>query len=449
MIESRLRRPSIGWFPSDRRHPESEIERRGSIAAPPSQVEPLGLPSAQPVEVTELAHASAPSHVAWLVEANAPNVSESVDSIDRGGNPPAASMTGTCDVARATDRSNRLAEAGERLFAERGYAAVAIRDVAAAADVPAGAVFYHYPKKTVLALAVAQRHGVKIQDALDGILTRDDGARRPLDRLVDLLSADDARMAEHWFGIARLAMDLAAEGEDATDARAACLQTLLAIEDRVRRCLLDEGLDARDAASAATRFLMVWHGALVMAKARGAQWLKRDALPEVLSVLREAAGTAEPAGISVREAARQKASRASRPRGRLPEPTEVKPRSRSDAEVTEPPPLNRSPVVEERSTDATTSGGTATPAEVLQAVGTVLEEAGEPLQRRPLLARVARLLLAERGLGMPGKNPFENLLTIVSKDKARTFINLKPHGIWIRARSYRQLGYVAGAEWKR
>ncbi|MBB2961912.1 TetR/AcrR family transcriptional regulator [Methylobacterium sp. R2-1] len=357
-------------------------------------------------------------------------------------------MTGTHDVVRTTDRSKRLAEAGERLFAERGYAAVAIRDVAAAADVPAGAVFYHYPKKAALALAVAQRHGERIQDALDGNLTRDDGARRPLDRLVDLLSSDEARMAEHGFGIARLSMDLAAEGEDATEAKTACLQILVAIEEGVRRCLLAEGLDARDAASAATRFLMVWHGALIMAKAYGVQWLKHNALPEVLSVLRDAVGVAERADISL-GATRQKVSRPSRARGRTPGPTEVMPHLLPDADVTDPPPLHRTPDQEERGTGASIPWGTATPADVLQALGTILDEAGKPLQRRHLLDHVARLLLAERSLGMPGRNPFENLLTIVSKDKARTFINLTPHGIWIRARSYHPLGYVAGAEWKR
>lgn len=383
------------------------------------------------------------------MEANAQNASESVDSIDRGGDPPAASLTGACDVARATDRSNRLAEAGERLFAERGYAAVAIRDVAAAADVPAGAVFYYYPKKTALALAVARRHGVRIQDALDGILTRDDGARRPLDRLVDLLSADGAMLADHGFGIACLAVDLAAEDEDATEARAACLQTLLAIEDGVRRCLLAEGLDARDAASAATRFLMIWQGALVMAKAQDAQWLERDALPEVLSVLRDAAGAAEPADISLREATRQKVSRASRAGGPTTGSAETEPRPLRGAEGIETSRMFRSPDMEEQSTDASTPRRTARPTDVLRAVGTILERVGKPLRRRQLLVEVERLLLAERGLGVPGKNPFENLLTIVSKDKARTFINLTPHGIWIRARSCPPLGYVAGAEWKR
>lgn len=352
-------------------------------------------------------------------------------------------------MARETDRSERLAEAGERLFAERGYAAVAIRDVAAVADVPPGAVFYYYPKKTALALAVAQRHGVWIQDALAGIQGGEDRGRRPLDDLADLLSSDDGRMAGHGFGIARLAMDLAAEGEDATEAKTACLQTFSAIEEGVRRCLLAEGLDARHAASTATRFLMVWQGALVLAKVRGAQWLRCDALPEVLSVLRDAAGTAVPADISLQAATKQKVSRASPARGRTPGPAEVKPRPLTDADTTESPPVHRSPDIEERSTGASIPRGTATPADVLQAVGTVLEEAGKPLRRRDLLAEVARLLLAERSLGMPGKNPFENLLTIVSKDKARTFINLTPHGIWIRSRSYHALGYVAGDEWKR
>ncbi|WP_191970294.1 TetR/AcrR family transcriptional regulator [Methylobacterium planeticum] len=333
-----------------------------------------------------------------------------------------------------------MAEAAERLFAERGYAAVAIRDVATAADIPAGAVFYHYPKKADLASAVAQRHRARIQEALDGIPAIGGGPRNALERLTTVLWSDDSGMARHGFGVARLSIDLAADGDDAAEARAVCRQALEAVEESVRR-LLAEGLDPRAATSAATRVLMVWQGALVMAKAKGGEWMERAALPEVLSVLRDVVRMAEPYDASPQGAGAPKVCTASHARGRTAGSNEMKPGPLPELGGVEPPPPPRS-------AEGTGRRPVATPAEVLQAVGTILDQAGTPLKRRQLLAEVERILLAERGLGMPGRNPFENLLTIVSKDKARTFVNLTPHGIWIRARSYQPLGYAAGADWK-
>ncbi|MGU3422641.1 TetR/AcrR family transcriptional regulator [Methylobacterium sp. D54C] len=351
------------------------------------------------------------------------------------------------DMARKTDRPERLAEAAERLFAERGYAAVAIRDVAAAADLPAGNVFYHYPRKADLAVAVARRHVDGIQGTFGQILAAMD--RATVERLAAALSSEEAGLSRRAYGIARLAMELASEGEDAADARMTCLRGLKAMEDGVSRCLLDGGVDARVASSCAARFSMAWLGASLIAKARDAGWWERSALPEVVSILREAngrlavapspheapsndmAGTSEGPGP-----ARKQTKRRSHPT-----PDAVGAKSR--------PPAGRLSADAKPGAGSVAPPGFATPADVLNAVGRILDEAGKPLQRRELLARIGALLLAERGLGMPGRDPYENLLTIVSKDRARTYVNLSPHGIWIRARPYAPYGYAPGAAWKR
>lgn len=56
------------------------------------------------------------------------------------------------------DTRERVLEAGEVLFAERGFGAVALREIARAADVNVGSVTYHFGSKTGLLEAIYERH---------------------------------------------------------------------------------------------------------------------------------------------------------------------------------------------------------------------------------------------------------------------------------------------------
>ena len=349
------------------------------------------------------------------------------------------------DVVRKSDRPERLAVAAMRLFAERGYAVVAIRDVAAAADLPAGAVFYHYPRKVDLAVAAAVMQDDGIRAAFAEILAAKDGNQASVERLVATLSSETTGLARGGFGIARLAMELASEGEDAAGARTACLHALESIEDGVRRCLLCDGIDPRAASSSAARFSMAWLGASVMTMAKDAGWWKGIALPEVTSILRETAGTPVVEHLPSHAAVNDAHGTSDGP-GQGSEQTKHRTRRSQSAmgQKSRRPSADTKPKA-----GPGAPRGRAMPAEVLVAIGRILDEAGKPIQRRELLTRIEELLLAERGLGMPGRDPYENLLTIVSKDAARTYINLTPHGIWIRGRPYAPLGYAPGAGWKR
>lgn len=60
-------------------------------------------------------------------------------------------------VADATDTKERLLDAAERLFGERGFRATSIRDIAAAARANLGAVNYHFGTKEELTRAVLAR----------------------------------------------------------------------------------------------------------------------------------------------------------------------------------------------------------------------------------------------------------------------------------------------------
>ena len=56
------------------------------------------------------------------------------------------------DVSR-----ERVLEAAAKTFSERGYAGTTMRDIARAADLQAGSLYYHYPSKEVLIEAVIDK----------------------------------------------------------------------------------------------------------------------------------------------------------------------------------------------------------------------------------------------------------------------------------------------------
>src|SRR3712207_3002950 len=97
----------------------------------------------------------------------------------------------------SSDKSDRLKRAAMTLFHERGYASVSLRDVAASADVPAGAVFYHFPTKAALGAAVADARTASVVAMLDA-MTREEGSPAGrLARLADGLASVAPLTAEH------------------------------------------------------------------------------------------------------------------------------------------------------------------------------------------------------------------------------------------------------------
>jgi AcrR family transcriptional regulator len=66
--------------------------------------------------------------------------------------------------ATADDRRGRILDAAERLFAERGYDLVTVRDVAAAAGVTHPLIYYHWGSKRDLLAAVLVRNQTRVRD---------------------------------------------------------------------------------------------------------------------------------------------------------------------------------------------------------------------------------------------------------------------------------------------
>src|SRR5512136_2147786 len=69
------------------------------------------------------------------------------------------------DLHAVTDRYSAILQAAERLFGEKGYRGVSIDEIAKAAGVSKGLVFYHFSSKKALVEHI-------LTDAMTTVLTR-------------------------------------------------------------------------------------------------------------------------------------------------------------------------------------------------------------------------------------------------------------------------------------
>lgn len=168
----------------------------------------------------------------------------------------------------ASDKPDRLAESAARLFHQRGYGNVSLRDVAADAEVPPGAVFYHFRTKTALAIAVFERRLTATQALLRDIERAHDLPQARLRALAEELAKASETTALYGCPVGRFCNDVAgAHGE--RDALRAARLVLGVIEDFVARQLVALDLPHRRARRRARAFVVRWQGASLLALATG------------------------------------------------------------------------------------------------------------------------------------------------------------------------------------
>lgn len=91
--------------------------------------------------------------------------------------------------ARAPRQDNRreaILDAAARLFAERGYRATSMRDIAAAAEMLPGSVYYHFASKDALLLSVYAEGVARIAAQVDAAVAK---KRKPWARLESACAA--------------------------------------------------------------------------------------------------------------------------------------------------------------------------------------------------------------------------------------------------------------------
>jgi AcrR family transcriptional regulator len=84
------------------------------------------------------------------------------------------------DIQRRDNRRPQLLDSAARLFREQGYAAASMRDIAAMAGMKAGSMYYYFPSKADILIAVHEEGIRRISDAVLEALAVADG---PWERL--------------------------------------------------------------------------------------------------------------------------------------------------------------------------------------------------------------------------------------------------------------------------
>jgi len=100
----------------------------------------------------------------------------SVASSRRVGPASARAVSRALDLPRADNRQSELLDAAARLFRERGYTGTTMRDIAAAAGMLAGSIYYHFPNKDSLLIAVYTEGVRRITAAVALAVHRAEGA---------------------------------------------------------------------------------------------------------------------------------------------------------------------------------------------------------------------------------------------------------------------------------
>jgi AcrR family transcriptional regulator len=86
---------------------------------------------------------------------------------------------------RKSDRRLQLLGAAERLFAERGFLAVRLEDIGAAAGVSGPAIYRHFPNKESLLVELLVGISTRLLDGARGVRSRQTDAAAALNGLID------------------------------------------------------------------------------------------------------------------------------------------------------------------------------------------------------------------------------------------------------------------------
>ncbi|WP_297019877.1 TetR/AcrR family transcriptional regulator [Thalassospira sp.] len=161
------------------------------------------------------------------------------------------------------EKRQKLARAAMNVIWRDGYHAATIQSVANEAGLPAGGVFYRFPKKHDLAQAALETMQGEFIPLLGSIKSKGAVGDR-LSVFFDYLDAMTPRRVSHGCPLARLMLDMPSDA-DFDPARKIGQGVFDALIDWVAEQLREGGLDAGRAAMEGRRIVLRWQGAIVLA----------------------------------------------------------------------------------------------------------------------------------------------------------------------------------------
>ena len=115
-------------------------------------------------------------------------------------------------MSQASEKRERLLEAGKRLIHRRGFRHTTLADIAQESGVPLGNVYYYFKTKEDLLSAVAQRWSDDFHSRAAALEARSDDPRARLLALLDSVTASRSVLAEHGCPVGSLTQELNKEG---------------------------------------------------------------------------------------------------------------------------------------------------------------------------------------------------------------------------------------------
>lgn len=162
------------------------------------------------------------------------------------------------------DGRERLINGARRLLAEKGYAGMELRDVAAVGEAPRGSIYHHFPGgKIQLAVEATAREGAEVQAAIERSL-QEHGLAGTLKTFGEMFAR---RVKDHpeRLGCPVAAAALARPEDPAL--AAAATAAFASWEEPIAAALRDEGIGEEDAAAFAGLVISTIEGALIRARA--------------------------------------------------------------------------------------------------------------------------------------------------------------------------------------
>jgi TetR/AcrR family transcriptional repressor of nem operon len=175
-------------------------------------------------------------------------------------------------MGRTSNAREKIVNAAHTLFERRGYSALGVAEISAAAGVPKGSFYYFFESKQALALTVIEEHWELQRQQWAALLESEDP---PLERLVALLraTAETQRQAQRENGIVTgcLFGNLALELSNLDETIRARLQEIfdeqiVMVEDVVGEAEQRGDVVGGDTRNAAHAFVALLEGMVLFAK---------------------------------------------------------------------------------------------------------------------------------------------------------------------------------------
>jgi len=167
-------------------------------------------------------------------------------------------------VAARPGKRERLLAAARELVYRQGVASTTLADIAQAADVPLGNVYYYFKTKDDIVAAVVHAHAHQLESDLAAVERRHRGPKARLKALTGVLAAQQDLTAQYGCPYGTLTSELAKRDNGSDQLAAPLMQIPLSWAEQQFRAM-----GRRDAHDLAVELIAAYQGSTVLTSALG------------------------------------------------------------------------------------------------------------------------------------------------------------------------------------